>query len=80
MLFRSYYINNWVPTVNMSIDYIRPAKIGDTLLGTATVTSVGKSLVYIQGKLYQLDTNKTVATCSCVFFNKQNQNGVNTNE
>ena len=70
-LTASAWLGHWAPTMSISIDYIRPAEIGDRLLAVATVVSFGRHLIRVRGELRREQTGKVVAACSATFFNKE---------
>jgi uncharacterized protein (TIGR00369 family) len=69
-LTASCYLGHWAPTMSLSVEYIRPANMGDCLLATATLMSMGRRLIRMRGELRQESSGKLVATCSATFFNK----------
>lgn len=53
--------NNLTSTVEFKINYIRPAKLGETLVGTGKVIHKGKSLIISSGEIRTEDTGELVA-------------------
>jgi len=50
-------------TVNLSIDYLSPAKTGDTLLVKSKITRAGKTVIHITCEIHSTD-HKIVAKCT----------------
>ncbi|GAB3504861.1 PaaI family thioesterase [Emticicia fontis] len=50
-------------TVNLSIDYLSPAKAGDTLLVKSKIIRAGKTVIHIECGIYSTD-KKIVAKCT----------------
>lgn len=67
----SAWLGHWAPTMSMSVDFIRPANVGDTLLVRAAIVSLGKRLIRARGELVNESTGKIIASCSATFFNKE---------
>lgn len=53
--------NNLTSTVEFKINYIRPVKLGDELVGTGKVLHRGKSLIISQGEIRVAGSNELVA-------------------
>lgn len=53
--------NNLTSTVEFKINYIRPVKLGDELIGTGKVVHKGKSLIISSGEIRVASTNELVA-------------------
>lgn len=53
--------SNLTSTVEFKINYIRPVKLGEELIGTGTVMHKGKSLIISSGEVRILGTNELVA-------------------
>ena len=47
-------------TINMNVDYLSPARVGDVIYGTGKVLRAGKTVLHIESKLYNAD-NKIIA-------------------
>jgi len=56
------------PTVNLNIQYLSPGRKGDSLLAEVSADKLGRTLVYLSGRLYSEQTGKAVAaaTCTCI--------------
>lgn len=52
---------NLTSTVEFKINYIRPAKLGETLIGSGKVIHKGKSLIISSGEIRSEGTNELVA-------------------
>jgi len=50
-------------TVNLNIDYLLPAKIGDTILAKSKIIRAGKTVINIECAIYNTD-HKIVAKCT----------------
>lgn len=50
-------------TVNLNVDYLFPAKIGDTLLVKSKVIRAGKTVINIECTIYNTD-HKIIAKCT----------------
>jgi uncharacterized protein (TIGR00369 family) len=68
-LARFYAGENFVPTVSLDVKYVRPVKIGDTLVVTAHATATGRRISQLTGEAYSKDTGKLVATAASVYLN-----------
>jgi acyl-coenzyme A thioesterase 13 len=53
-------------TVQMSVNYLRPVRTGDILIGTAEIIKHGKTQAYTEAKLVNEATGELVACCSAV--------------
>lgn len=53
--------NNLTSTVEFKINYIRPVKLGDQLIGNGKVVHKGKSLIISSGEIRIASTNELVA-------------------
>lgn len=53
--------DNLTSTVEFKINYIRPVKLGDELIGTGKVVHKGKSLIISSGEIRISQTNELVA-------------------
>ena len=65
------YIGHWAPTMSLNMEFIRPANIGDRLLVTATVVSIGRRVIRMCGEIVNEASGKLIATCTASFFNKE---------
>lgn len=50
-----------VSTVEFKINYLKPVKLGDVLIGRGTVISNGKRIIICQGEIFQESSNEKVA-------------------
>jgi uncharacterized protein (TIGR00369 family) len=53
--------NNLTSTVEFKINYIRPVKLGEEIIGTGNVIHKGKSLIISSGEVKNLKTGELVA-------------------
>ena len=60
---------NFAPTVNLDVNYIRPANVGDKLLVTAKATAVGRRIIQLTGEARAESTGKLVATATSIYMN-----------
>lgn len=51
---------NGYATINMNIDYLLSAKVGETIIGEGIVVRAGKTIVHVEAKIYNND-NKVLA-------------------
>lgn len=58
---------NLVSTVEFKINYLRPAKIGDVLLGSGVVISAGKRIIIAKGEINDEQTGEMVAIATGTF-------------
>lgn len=58
---------NLVSTVEFKINYLRPVRIGDVLIGEGKVISKGKRIIVAQGRIYKLLTGEDVAIATGTF-------------
>ena len=68
-LARFYARENFAPTVSLDLKYIRPVKMGDTVLVTAKALSSGKRITQIACEAKSKNTGKTVATGASIYLN-----------
>ncbi len=54
---------NFYTTVNLNVDYLSPAKIGDTLLVKSKIIRAGKTVINIECQILNAD-HKIVAKCT----------------
>jgi len=67
----SAWLGHWAPTMSMSTDFIRPASVGDRMMVTARIISMGRRLIRVRGDLVNEATGKLAASCNATFFNKE---------
>jgi acyl-coenzyme A thioesterase PaaI-like protein len=53
----------------LDVKYVRPAVVGDTLVGTAKATSTGRRITQLTAEAYSKDTGKLIATAASVYMN-----------
>ncbi len=68
-LARFYAGENFAPTINLDVNYVRPSYSGDTLIVTARAASIGKRITHLTAEAFSKKTNKLVATASSVCMN-----------
>ena len=68
-LARFYAGENFAPTVSLDVKYVRPVKIGDTLVVKATATATGRRITQLTGEAYSKETGKLSATAASVYLN-----------
>jgi acyl-coenzyme A thioesterase 13 len=54
---------NFYTTVNLNVDYLSPAKVGDTLLVKSKIIRAGKTVINIECIIHNAD-HKIVAKCT----------------
>lgn len=60
---------NFAPTVNLDVNYIRPAEVGDRLLVTAKATAVGRRIIQLRAEAHSENSGKLVATATSIYMN-----------
>lgn len=60
---------NFAPTISLDVKYVRPVKVGETLLVTARATSAGKRVTQLTAEAYIEETGKLAATAASVYLN-----------
>ena len=68
-LARFYAGENFAPTINLDVNYIRPVKMGETLVVTAKATSTGRRISQLTGEARIKSTGKLAATASSIYMN-----------
>lgn len=68
-LSRFFAGENFAPTVNLDVNYVRPAYSGDTLVVTATAVAVGKRLTHVTAEAFSKKTGKLVASATSINMN-----------
>lgn len=68
-LARFYAGENFAPTISLDVKYIRPVKVGDTLIIKAIATATGKRITQLIGEAYSKETGKLAATAASVYMN-----------
>jgi len=57
-----------VATLDLSIDYMRPAKPGETVIGTATCYKTTHHIAFVRAFAHDGDINDPVASCQATFM------------
>ena len=60
---------NFAPTISLDVRYIRPVKVGVTLLVTARATSEGRRVTQLTAEAHIRETGKLAATAASVYLN-----------
>ncbi|MDO4518400.1 MAG: PaaI family thioesterase [Bacillota bacterium] len=68
-LARFYARKGFAPTVNLDVNYVRPAHIDDTLVVVAKATATGRRITQIVGEAFRKSDGKLVATASSIYMN-----------
>ncbi len=68
-LARFYAGENFAPTVSLDVKYIRPVKVGDTLLVTAKAMAAGRRITQLTCEARSRQTGKLVASGASVYLN-----------
>ena len=68
-LARFYIGENFAPTVSLNVNYIRPAREGDTLVVKAKITSIGRRLTHLTAEAHSKKTGKVLASAQSVYIN-----------
>lgn len=50
-------------SVNLTVDFLNPARLGDALTAEANVVRAGRNIVHVEGRITS-DTGKLIAKCS----------------
>ncbi|MFK8037650.1 MAG: PaaI family thioesterase [Crocinitomicaceae bacterium] len=58
---------NLVSTVEFKINYLKPARVGDVLLGIGEVVSAGKRIIIAKGEIKDEKTGDTIAIATGTF-------------
>jgi uncharacterized protein (TIGR00369 family) len=58
----------FAPTINMSINYLKPIPVGETLCVEAKVVSFGKSLITVYGESYISGTTDITASATATYI------------
>ena len=66
---RFYAGENFAPTVSLDVKYVRPVKIGDTLVVKAKAITTGRRITQLTGEAYSKETGKLSATAASVYLN-----------
>lgn len=68
-LARFYAGKDYAPTVNFNINYIRPIKLGSTIIVESKAVATGKRISHITADMTDRDTGKLLATATAVHLN-----------
>lgn len=68
-LARFYSGENFAPTISLDVKYVRPVKVGDTMLVTAKATAAGRRITQLTCEAYSRESGKLVATGASVYMN-----------
>ena len=66
-LYESSKDANLVSTVEFKINYLKPARVGDILIGVGRTISAGKRIIVTEGEVYNEKTNEKVAIATGTF-------------
>ena len=67
MLCHYYAYPNVLTTVSLSSTFVRPIRMGDTMVFHSKIKSFGRSLVTLEGKVYLKSTGELAATATATF-------------
>ncbi|MBL4869191.1 MAG: PaaI family thioesterase [Pseudomonadales bacterium] len=62
-----------IATLDLRVDYMKPAIIGKTIYASAECYKLTSSIAFVRGVAYQDDENDLVATCTATFMRGANQ-------
>ncbi|MGX8773462.1 MAG: PaaI family thioesterase [Bacillota bacterium] len=68
-LARFYARENFAPTINLDVNYVRPVAMGDKLVVTAKATSTGRRITQLTAEAYIKSSGKLAATASSIYMN-----------
>lgn len=68
-LARFYARENFAPTVSLNVNYVRPARIGDTLVVEAKAIAAGKRITQLTAEARSGETGKLIAAATSVYMN-----------
>lgn len=72
-LARFYAKENFAPTINLDVNYIRPVVMGDTLVITARATSTGRRITQLTAEAKIGSSGKLAATATSIYMNADTQ-------
>ena len=61
--------NEWAPTVDLDVHFLRKAEVGDTLISKAEIDFFGRRIVHMRATLTSKASGKTVATALATYLN-----------
>ena len=67
-LARFYARENFAPTINLDVNYIRPVPMGEVLVVTAKATSTGRRITQLTGEARIKSTGKLAATATSIYM------------
>lgn len=62
-----------IATLDLRVDYMKPATIGKTIYASAECYKLTNSIAFVRGVAYQDDESDLVATCTATFMRGANQ-------
>ena len=72
-LARFYARENFAPTINLDVNYIRPVAMGETLAVTAKATSTGRRITQLTAEARIKSSGKLAATATSIYMNVDTQ-------
>ncbi len=64
-----------IATLDLRVDYLKPATIGKDVYGTVECYKLTNSIAFVRGFAYQDNEDDLVATCTGTFMRASNQQG-----
>lgn len=61
----------WGPTIDLNISFLNQGKADSTVVAKTIVTKLGKRIAFVQGMLYEKDTERLIATCNGTYVNNR---------
>ncbi len=61
--------DEWAPTVDLDVHFLRKAEVGDTLISKAEIEFFGHRIVHMRATLTSKTSGKTVATALATYLN-----------
>jgi uncharacterized protein (TIGR00369 family) len=55
----------WLPTLNLMANFVAPLEVGP-ITGIGTVTKIGKSIAFLEGRLESPTTTAVTASATCL--------------
>lgn len=68
-LARFYAGEHFIPTVSLDMKYVRPAKVGDHIIVTASKVNAGRKITQLTCEAVNEETGKIIATGASVYIN-----------
>ena len=72
-LARFYARENFAPTINLDVNYIRPVAMGETLLVTAKAISTGRRITQLTAEARIKSSGKLAASATSIYMNVDTQ-------